>query len=95
METGLGLFSPDFPGLNTFTTVVLKIHIADFPYTPWLCHPHILSTVTVAWHHFIYLTDTNSLVTYLMSQGNVKFSNNTCKKYHLNFKVDKGVKLLH
>lgn len=59
---------PDFPGLNTFTTVVLQVHIADLPYTPRLCYPHILSTVAEARHHLIHLTNRKTTVTCLISQ---------------------------
>lgn len=52
----LGLILPDLSGLNTFTTVILQIHIADLPHTPGLCHPDILPTVTEARHHLINLT---------------------------------------
>ena len=60
---------PDFPGLNTFTTVVLQVHIADLPYTPGLCQPDILSTVTEARHHLIHLTTETTEGPALISQG--------------------------
>lgn len=60
------LILPDFPGLNSFTTVILQVHIADLPYTPWLCHPDILPTVTEAGHHLIHLTHINTTVTCLI-----------------------------
>lgn len=50
------LVLPDFPGLNSFATVILQVHIADPPHTPWLCHPDVLPTVTEAWHNLIHLT---------------------------------------
>ena len=59
------LILPDFPGLNTFTTVIPQVHIADPPHTPGFRHPDVLATVTEAWHHLIHLKHMNTAVTCL------------------------------
>lgn len=62
----------DVSGLNTFTTVVIQVHIADFPHTPRLCHPHILPTVTEARHHLIDLMHIKTPVTLQAQMHDVK-----------------------
>ena len=68
---------PDFPGLDTFPTVVLHIHVAHLPHTPGLCHPDILPTVAEARHNLIHLTHTNTTV-YLLD---LWFNNKKCVKW--------------
>lgn len=46
---------PDFPCLNTFSTVLFQVHIGHLADTPGLSNPYVLAAVTVAWHYLIYL----------------------------------------
>ena len=46
---------PDFSCLDTLSTVLLQVNVADLPHTPRLSQPHILGTVTRAGHHLIHL----------------------------------------
>lgn len=54
--SGFWLNLPHFPGLNTFTTIIIQVHVADLPHAPWLSHPDVLTTVTEARHHLVHLT---------------------------------------
>lgn len=47
---------PDFPGLHALAAVLLQVHIADLPDAPWLGHPDVLTAVTDAWYHLVYLS---------------------------------------
>lgn len=66
---------PHFPGLNTFPTIIIQVHVADLPHAPWLSHPDILTTVTEARHHLIHLGD----VTHTFSIKNEGSSENINK----------------
>lgn len=52
----LGPLLPDFSGLNTFSTVILQVHVADLPHAPRLGHPHVLTAVAEARNHLVHLT---------------------------------------
>lgn len=63
---------PHFPGLNTFTTIIIQVHVADLPHTPWLGHPDVLTAVTEARYHLVHLTQ----ITHRFSTKNKGISEN-------------------
>lgn len=69
----LGMILPDFSGLNTFTTVVLQVHVADLPHAPRLGHPHVLTAVTEARNHLVHLTPTTHASA--LQRGTIRFTN--------------------